>query len=109
MSNYLTPANSAKSIKTKRDVILELYNNFKNEINDIIDVSYIFPKNDDEIDLADVVFHISFILPQGCDVKTVVKVLIKDVATLKGVSYTEQQVEQAIPIFQKFLDKYYTI
>ena len=108
MSNYLTPCSSAKSIKTKRDVILELYNNFKNEINDIIDVSYIFPKND-EIDLADLVFHISFILPQGCDVKTVVKVLIKDVATLKGISYTEQQVEQAIPIFQKFLDKYYTI
>ena len=108
MSNYLTPANSAKSIKTKRDVILELYNNFKNEINDIIDVSYIFPKNDD-LDLADVVFHISFIFPPNCDIKTVVKVLIKDVATLKGISYTEQQVNAAIPIFQKFLDKYYTI
>ena len=108
MSNYLTPANSAKSIKTKRDVILELYNNFKNEINDIIDVSYIFPKNDD-LDLADVVFHISFILPQGCDVKTVVKVLIKDVATLKGISYNEDQINSAIPIFEKFLAKYYTI
>ena len=108
-NSLITPCNSGKQIKTKRHLLIELYTDFKTQINEIIDVSYIFPKNDEDLDIADVVFHISFLFPQGCDVRTIVKVLIRDTAIIKGISYTDDQVEKALPIVERFLQKYYTI
>ena len=106
MSNILTPC--SPKLKTKREVLLDLYKQIQIEINEIIDLTYIFPKTD-ELDMADIIFHISFLLPQGCDVKAIVRVLIKDAATIKGVTYTEEQIDLVVPIIEKFLQRYYTI
>ena len=110
MSNILTPSTtSQKRVNTKRDLLIELYQRIQIEINEIIDVSFLFPKTDEQLDIADVIFHISFLLPPGCDVKAIVRVLLRDAAIIKNISYTEDQLESIIPIVEKFLKIYYTI
>ena len=64
-NKYLTPK---RKIVTKRDLLTMLYIEFQAEINQIVDLSYIFPSIDD-IELADLVFNITYIFPDGCNTK----------------------------------------
>ena len=96
------------TVKTKRDLLNELYNQIQIEINEKIDLSYIFPPSS-EIDFADIVFNISFLLPPGCNTRETLLVLIKDASVMYNIDYTDEQIDKVIPIVQKFLSKYYTL
>lgn len=89
---------------TKRDVIVKIYSEFKNEINNIIDVSTVFPSIDN-LDVADLVYNVSFLFPLNCNVEN----QLKDVLCMSSIIYTQEQFNNSIPIIKKFLLKFHSI
>ena len=89
---------------TKRDVIVKIYSEFKNEINNIIDVSTVFPSIDN-LDVADLVYNVSFLFPLNCNVEN----QLKDVLCMSSIIYTQEQFNNSIPIVKKFLLKFHSI
>ena len=79
-------------------------NIFKNEINNIIDVSTVFPSIDN-LDVADLVYNVSFLFPLNCNVEN----QLKDVLCMSSIIYTQEQFNNSIPIIKKFLLKFHSI
>ena len=97
---YLTP----RKIVTKRDLIKMLYTQFQAEINQIVDLSYIFPSIDD-IDIADLVFTISYTFPDGCNTKHTLYELI----LMQNIQIPNDTITQILPIVDNFLIRFRSI
>jgi hypothetical protein len=89
---------------TKRDKIELLYKDFQVELFKHIDLTYLFPSYND-LDVADLVFTISFIFPSGCHIENVIRELI----IIKGVEINEEIIIVVIPIIEKFLKQFHSI
>ena len=98
----LTPKQPIKL--TKRDVIKFLYKDFLIQVYEHIDLSHIFPSYEN-VDVADLVFNISFSFPIACNVEDAIRNLI----ILKNITCTENQILLVIPIIDKFIKEFYSI
>ena len=97
---YLTP----RKIVTKRDLIKMLYTQFQAEINKIVDLSYIFPSID-EIDIADLVFTITYTFPDGCNTKHTLYELI----LMQNIQIQNDKIIEILPIVDAFLIRFRSI
>jgi len=89
---------------TKRDAIVKIYKEFKDEINNIIDLSTVFPSLNN-LDVADLVYNVSFLLPLNCNVEN----QLSDVLLMSSITYNDNQFKTSIPIIKKFLLKFHSI
>jgi hypothetical protein len=98
----LTPTKPLKL--TKRDVIKFLYKDFYVELYEHIDLTHLFPSYDD-LDVADLVFQITFLFPSGCNIDNVIRELI----VIKDIKTSEETIIIVIPIIVKFLLQFHSI
>ena len=99
---YLTPR--TRKIITKRDLIRMLYSQFQAEINQIVDLSYIFPSID-EIDTAELVFLISYTFPPSCNTKHTLYELI----LIQNIQISNEKIVEILPIVDNFLIRFRSI
>lgn len=97
---YLTP----RKVVTKRDLLTKLYIEFQAEINQIVDLSYIFPSID-EIQLADLVFTITYIFPDGCNTKHTLYELI----LMNNLEIKNEKITEILPVVDNFLTRFRSI
>ena len=97
---YLTP----RKIVTKRDLIRMLYTQFQAEINNIFDLSHIFPSIDD-IDMVDLMFNLTYIFPDGCNTKLTLYELI----LMQNIEIPNDKIIKILPIVDNFLIRFRSI
>jgi hypothetical protein len=89
---------------TKRTILSQLYTEFHNDINRIIDVTSIFPDHK-LVDLVDIVYLISYYFGPHNQYEVIVKDLLK----LNGIQVSDEIFEMAYPIIETFINKFKTI
>ena len=90
--------------KTKKEVLKKLYNEFYNEINNIVNVKDVFP-NLKEMDIIDIIF----LLNHYFGMTTNYKQIVKDLLDVNNIKLDDKTFELSYVIIEKFLIKFKTI
>ena len=90
--------------KTKKEVLVKLYNEFYNEINNIVNVKDVFP-NLKEMDIIDTIFLLNHYFGMTTDYRPI----IKDLLDVNNIKLDDNTFSLSYVIIEKFLIKFKTI